>query len=291
MANSTLTCGEKASVSAHVSRDQRGSNISGCRDEIRLLIAFLDVDWSGFDWSAIPRVSETPPWLSKDESGFWISDLGILLILSLVCVGIFGLQIFQLTQLQHLLKNVFCIHLEGFKFQLNKLQDKVKFLSTWISVVSLVCCLPSALTFNTFYYFFPQDSFSLVSYPAFHFLSLSFCFWCLLSKHQILPELWPHLWPSQWATFISRKISALCVSSVTDEHFHSWFRSKRSRGGGAFAATLTLTHRSIHHFRLNMALLFLCEELTGEYLKHASTPPTSTVCLNTSGPESVKGPR
>lgn len=39
-------------------------------------------------------------------------------------------------------------------------------------------------------------------------------------------------------------------------------------GGGAFAATLTLTR-----VRLNVGLLFLCEELTGEYLKHASTPP------------------
>lgn len=86
-----------------------------------------------------------------------------------MCVGIFGLQIFQLTQPQHCLKNVFCIHFEGFKVPLNKLQDKVNFLSTWIFIVSLVTCLPSVLTLNTFYYFSPQDSFSLIllsiSYP------------------------------------------------------------------------------------------------------------------------------
>lgn len=61
-------------------------------------------------------------------------------------MGICSLQNFQLTQPQHCLKNVFCIHFEGFKIRLNKFQDKVNFLSTWIFIVSLVSCLPSALT-------------------------------------------------------------------------------------------------------------------------------------------------
>lgn len=60
-----------------------------------------------------------------------------------MCWGICGLQIFPLTQPQHCLKNVFCIHFEGFKIRLNTLQDKINFLSTWISIMSLVSCLPS----------------------------------------------------------------------------------------------------------------------------------------------------
>lgn len=59
----------------------------------------------------------------------------------------------------------FWIHFEGFKVPLNKLLDKVNFLSTWIFMVSLVSCLPSVLTLNTFYYFSPRDSFSLILLP------------------------------------------------------------------------------------------------------------------------------
>lgn len=135
------------------------------------------------------------------------------------------LQIFQLTWPQQWFKSLLCAHFNVFKTSLNKLQNKVNFLITWI--FDHMDLFMSLVMFNTFYYllFFPPGCiFSCVlSFFSFPILFLSFFthfhfhLWTLDPIWTVISTL-TSLWPLWWPTFISGKTSGNCVPSVTATH-------------------------------------------------------------------------